>query len=121
MAELEITIPTDLWLSANGRYHWATRARRTRRLRQIAYWQARRQHVPHHAGPVDVTAQVQARGRFDPPNAAPTVKAIIDGLTDAGCWDDDDSVHAPRTTFERMPGTPPKGTHTVRIIIKETR
>lgn len=58
MAELEITIPTDLWLSANGRHHWTVRARRTRRLRQIAYWQARRQHVPHHDGPVDVIAQV---------------------------------------------------------------
>ena len=121
MAELEITIPTDLWLSANGRHHWTVRARRTRRLRQIAYWQARRQHVPHHDGPVDVIAQVQARGRFDPPNAAPTVKAIVDGLTDAGCWDDDDSVHAPRTTFERMPGTPPRGVHVIRITIEETR
>lgn len=35
--------------------------------------------------------------------------------------DDDDSTHRPHTTFERMPGTPPKGTHTVRIIIEETR
>lgn len=29
------------------------------------------------------------RSRLDPPNLYPTIKAIIDGMTDAGIWVDD--------------------------------
>jgi hypothetical protein len=32
-------------------------------------------------------------GKADPANAAPTVKALIDGMVDAGVWPDDDSTY----------------------------
>lgn len=57
--------------------------------------------------------------RADPANAAPTVKAIIDGLVDARVWDDDDHTHIPSIAFERDPQKAPKGTRTVTLIIQE--
>lgn len=38
---------------------------------------------------VDVAIQPPTRRRFDPPNLYPTVKHIIDGMTDASFWEDD--------------------------------
>lgn len=57
--------------------------------------------------------------RADPANAAPTVKAIIDGLVDARVWDDDDHRHIPSVAFTRDAQKAPKGTHTVTLIIQE--
>lgn len=36
-----------------------------------------------------VTVYAPTRRRLDPPNLYPTVKALIDGLTDANLWPDD--------------------------------
>lgn len=38
---------------------------------------------------VAVTVYAPTRRRLDPPNPYPTVKALIDGLTDANLWPDD--------------------------------
>lgn len=38
---------------------------------------------------VDVVIEAPTRRRFDPPNLYPTVKHIIDGMTDASFWEDD--------------------------------
>lgn len=38
---------------------------------------------------VDIVIEAPTRRRFDPPNLYPTVKPIIDGMTDASFWDDD--------------------------------
>ena len=45
---LTIEIPSNEWLSANGRYHWAERSRRTRALRARAAWLARRRRRCRH-------------------------------------------------------------------------
>lgn len=63
-----IDVPAGEWLTSNGRYHWASRARRTRALR--------------------VRAAIAA-------NAYPAVKACIDGLVDAGILPDDPDPHLP--------------------------
>lgn len=39
------------------------------------------------------------RRRLDPPNFAPTTKALIDGLTDAEWWEDDDFTHVLESSF----------------------
>ena len=41
--------------------------------------------------------------RVDPPNMWPTVKPVIDGMTEAGLWIDDDSSHIRRTSFQQDP------------------
>ena len=92
---LIVDIPSAWWLTSNGRYKWPDRARRTKHLRTIALLEARRQHLEPVTGMVSVIATVHYRTavRADPANAQPTLKALIDGCTDAGIWVDDDSTH----------------------------
>lgn len=120
MTELTFTIPADLWLSANQRMHWAPKAKRTAYLRALGkvYAQVAWDAIPQH----DVT-HVAAfigylrNGTADPANAAPTVKALIDGMTDAGVWADDDSTHVIGPTYLRDPKSPTPGHYTVRLVL----
>ena len=72
-------------------------------------------------GPSRVTVAVAypTAARADPDNAAPTVKAIIDGLVDAGVWPDDNSRWRAHTDYTRASGKAPRGTHTITIRIEE--
>ncbi len=87
-------------MTMNDRLHWRTRHRLTKIWRHTA-------HV-HAANQLGRTPTARARGaclvrvsfpvpdpgrRRDPHNWAPTVKAIVDGLTDAGVWPDDNAAH----------------------------
>lgn len=118
--EITLTVPRSEWLTANGRYHWANRARATRALRWRAHTTARSQGM-RPMGPSRVTVAVAypTAARADPDNAAPTVKAIIDGLVDAGVWPDDNSRWRTHTDYTRAPRKAPRGTHTITIRIEE--
>lgn len=98
--ELIITAPcaltkagnrTALWITSNKRLHWREKARRTRWWRTSTYTHARNEGIPR-LDRAHITATVhRARGgRFDPSNWADTAKACVDGLVDAGVFDDDD-------------------------------
>ena len=118
------TIPDNEWLTANGRYHWAVRQERTKVLRERAKIQSlnamRRGQLKPVFGRVHVIAGIQYRtSRVDPANAYPTIKALIDGMTQAGVWEDDDSAHLLGPDMRRVPGRPPKNSHTVAIMIEE--
>lgn len=56
---------------------------------------------------------------IDPPNFSPTSKALIDGLTDAGWWDDDNLEHSLETTFRYggLSGIP--GTYVFKMTITQ--
>ena len=88
---LKLAIPSSDWMTSNQRLHWAEKARRTRAVRLMAAWAARRQGLVPMQCPVHVTVTVQPRTktRFDPGNISPTSKAALDGLTDAKIWPDD--------------------------------
>ena len=119
---LTISVHKAVWLTANQRLHWSTRMRRTRMLRAYAASEARIHGLAgRRLGPCVVTAFIgyPTTGRADPANAAPTVKAIVDGLVDARVWDDDDHTHIPSVAFTRDPQKSPKGTHTVTLLIQE--
>ena len=119
---LTIQVHKAIWLTANQRLHWSTRMRRTRMLRAYAASEARIHGLAgRRLGPSVVTVVIgyPTTGRVDPTNAAPTVKAIVDGLVDARVWDDDDHLHIPSVAFTRDPQKSPKGTHTVTLIIQE--
>lgn len=116
-------IPNAYWLSSNKRGHWAQKADATRYLRQLARYTAtarlNEKTARKHTGPVNVTAHIGYSingGRIDPANAAPTVKALIDGLVDAGIVPDDDSAHMPALTFVRDYKASPKKHHTVTLV-----
>jgi crossover junction endodeoxyribonuclease RusA len=88
-------VPASLWLTANGREHWAKRASRTKVLR----WHARvlaldaihTEGVRFRRADVLATIHYPTRRRQDPANASPTVKAMIDGCVDAGLLPDEPS------------------------------
>ncbi|MFE1270547.1 hypothetical protein [Streptomyces sp. NPDC058758] len=80
-------------LNSNARLHWRQAAARTAAIRREVAAAARSMRVPPlrwahvvyrmHPGPRTT--------RFDPGNWAPTVKAAVDGLVDAGVLPDDNS------------------------------
>lgn len=121
MNELTFTIPKGLWLSANQRLHWAPEAKRIKALRHMGYWTsvANRSADLGPLGPTHVAAFIGylTGGRADPANAAPTIKALIDGMTDAGVWPDDDSTHVIGPTYLRDPKSPTPGAYTVRLVL----
>jgi crossover junction endodeoxyribonuclease RusA len=107
-------IPADLWMSANDRMHWAEKARRTRQLRALTNWE----RLPR-LGTTHVAAFIgyPRNGKADPANAAPTVKALIDGMVDAGVWPDDDSTYVIGPTYLRDKASGQAGVHTVRLVL----
>jgi len=111
-------IHRDYWLNANQRMHWAQRKNRTAYLRELAATschQARRFKEPVH---IVATVSTPTNSRFDPPNAAPTVKALIDGIVDAGVIPDDDHEHVPRVSFERGPKTGKRGRYKITLTLE---
>jgi crossover junction endodeoxyribonuclease RusA len=97
VARFEFRAP-DERLTMNKRYHWAVRARLTRMWRICGHGAAASWRHPCGTDPhpiplppclVRVTFGVPDNRRRDPHNTAPTVKAIVDGMVDAGLWPDD--------------------------------
>lgn len=80
------------WINANQRLHWTTRSELVSSWRTIAGWTAKAAKLPA-LGPSRVVAELvmsaRRTARLDPANYAPTAKAVIDGLVDAGIWPDD--------------------------------
>lgn len=113
-------IPSRLWLSSNQRLHRMDKARRVQALRHIASLKAK-SHPKISSYPVTIIATIgyKTKGRADPPNAWPTVKALIDGLVDAKVLADDDSTHVAQTIFERdnNPTTSPTSPYKVTLVI----
>lgn len=75
-------------LAANQRYQWYVRARLTKQVRGDALDRA--EHIPHLGKcSVLLTWHVTDRRRRDVDNIVPTLKAMCDGLVDAGVVEDD--------------------------------
>ena len=96
-------------LSANQRMHWRTRAALTRELRDTARLLTRR--LPRTDRLV-VTLHYLPRNRRrrDALNVYPTVKALVDGIVDAGVVPDDDTEHVstPEPVIHEPDGSGPK-------------
>lgn len=116
--EIDFLIDDRSWLSANRRYHWADRAKRVRALRRLGYATARSLGIPELGTTVVVSHIGYPRaGRADPSNAAPSVKALIDGICDAGVWPDDDSEHVIDGGYRRGPHTGQRGIHQITLTL----
>lgn len=80
-------------LSANDKMHWAARAKLTKQLRQWGYLLGREGEGAARLGLTHARVEVEFaypdRRRRDRSNLAPTVKALMDGLIDAGLLPDD--------------------------------
>ncbi len=121
MSKRGVTFDLDrtLWMSSNMRLHWAVKASRTKRLREMAALES------WSLAPFEVQARLLAfigyprNGRADPGNSAPTVKALIDGLVDGGVLADDDHEHLLGPDYRRDPATGVTGLWRVRIVLEE--
>ena len=123
---LTFTIPHDEWLSSNQRLHWAAKSKRVKWLRSEAFEFAAYLLDPGikpRAHPVKITAHIgyPSSGKADPNNAAPTTKALIDGLVEAGMFVDDSHEWVLGPDHRRDTEKSPRGFHTVRLEIQEMR
>lgn len=116
---LTLWIPGPWWMSSNMRLHWAAKAKRTAWVRKYAALEATKQGLVRGLDTAHVMAFIgyPTGAKADPQNAAPTVKAAIDGgIVDYGCLPDDDHTHLIGPDYRRD-GLAPKGTHTIRLVI----
>jgi hypothetical protein len=94
--ELLIPAPAE-FLNANRdkSLHWAPKADRVRAWRAAAAREAILTGLPKGLPRVQIDAYLikPRANRFDPANWAPTAKACVDGMVDAGVTEDDDRHH----------------------------
>lgn len=55
------------------------------------------------------------KSRVDVDNAQPTLKAVLDGITDAGAWADDDSKSVGEISYRRGPRSPVKDHYRIHL------
>ena len=121
MTELTFSVQHANLLTANRDLHWAPRAEIIRTLRTTGELAARNAHIPA-LGRAHLTVHITWPDlrRRDRANISPTIKALIDGIVDAGCLcdDDDDHLSGPdlRVTTETS-GT--KGVTGLRFVFSE--
>lgn len=68
---------------------------------------------------IKVTVMPPTKRRLDPPNLYPSVKALIDGLTDASWWKDDNFEHLLEVSFRYGGTSGIKGTWKLVIDFEE--
>ena len=97
-----ITAPAA-FVTSNQHGHWRKRHELTAAWRGASGWAAKTQHLPQFTTPVHVTATIHRADQriHDLDGFAPTVKAVIDGLRDAGCLVEDDWRHIPVLTIRK--------------------
>lgn len=84
-------------LSANDRLHFKQKAKITRFLRELAKYKGNNTLKDWYGLPFSKDKPCKVRVvifppknySYDPPNWSPTSKALLDGLTDAEFWTDD--------------------------------
>lgn len=99
MSTLHFEIPTTLYLSQNDRLHFRKKAERTQALRLLARAVAScHDRVPT---PCRMTVDVgwPDKRRRDRSNAASTIKALLDGVVEAGVLADDSDEHIVSETY----------------------
>lgn len=92
MIEITFQPPWEPWsLNMERTKHWSWRAKRAKDYRLCAMVAAKNLNIPPQS-PATVEVELpfdRASSRRDPSNYLPAVKAIVDGLVDAGLWVDD--------------------------------
>ena len=125
MAKKEIlfTVSRDILLNANVSRHYHDKGNRARALRamanEIGTEIKEQEDVFFEHFKVTVYICPPTRRRMDPPNLYPTIKHLIDGLTDAGWWEDDDWTRLDTLSFKYGGLSEVKNHYQVRMIIEE--
>ena len=105
-------------LSLNARQHWAARARETRRVRSDVRLLVRAAKVPE-LGRVRVQLEYTPRDarRRDTDNLVATLKAVCDGVVDAGVVPDDTPEFMGKP--EPLITAPDRGDPHLRLVLEE--
>jgi crossover junction endodeoxyribonuclease RusA len=91
-------------LSLNERTHWARKARTTREVRQITQWLAQSHRIPPRRRiAVRLLYTPRDLRRRDADNLTPVLKAVCDGLVDAGVVPDDTPDYMLKVMPEILP------------------
>jgi crossover junction endodeoxyribonuclease RusA len=90
---IRIHIPTANVITANHRDHFRKKAEKTRHLRTIGRLAAADDKSKYGCAHLTVTIGWPDKRRRDAHNIFPTIKALIDGMVDAGLLPDDDDKH----------------------------
>ncbi|MGQ7329569.1 hypothetical protein ACTGUS_11095 [Streptococcus suis] len=110
-------------LNANDRPHWTQKAKITAYLRRIAFLKLSEgkytTYTKKRPCGLVVTIYAPTERRMDPPNFYPTVKALVDGMTDAGIWTDDNHEVIKFMTFEYGGLSGLKDKYRIEIEVKE--
>lgn len=97
---LRFPIPREIVLNSNQPLAHRVKALRVKALREMAEsLGGTLSEAPFDFFTIDVYVYPPSNRRIDPPNLYPTAKPLIDGLTDANLWEDDDYSHLYRTSF----------------------
>lgn len=126
-ARLVFDVPVKRMLNANQRLHHMTKAARSKWLRDLARERGASLFSDGgdgrflFDGPVEASVTVcpTTRSRMDPPNVYPSVKALVDGLTDACWWEDDHWRFLPLMSFAYGGRSPVKGCY--RLVLDVQR
>ena len=118
---ITVALPAMPYLNSNQRLHWATKARKTKAIRDAATLITRNLRQ-QPMGAVEITAVIHPKTarRFDPHNFQPTVKAAIDGIVDAQLIADDDATRLVSVAF-RAGEKDPSGTRIDLIVTEVAR
>lgn len=111
-------------ISSNDRMHYAVEMKINKHLREIGRYVVLSEkgltepiYSPDKPCDVLVIVNPPSRRRIDPANFYPTVKPLIDGMTDANMWTDDNAEIVQSVKFELGEVTDDKKYH-LDILIK---
>jgi hypothetical protein len=91
---LEIPLGTKRWINENQRLFWRVKSLRIKAWREDTRRIATEAKAPHLLRAYIIgELHFGTNARRDPANWAPTAKACVDGLVDAGVFDDDNYRH----------------------------
>ncbi|HFR3629152.1 TPA: hypothetical protein ACHVD4_000166 [Streptococcus suis] len=118
----------NMVINSNDRFHPQIKGKMTKRIRAFANYQTfaikdkkRAAFSPSNPCEVTVTIYSPTKSKLDPPNLYPTVKAIIDGMTDAGIWTDDNHKVIKKLSFVYGGLSEEKGHYRFVFDIEEVR
>lgn len=110
-------------LNANDRPHWTQKAKITAYLRCMAFLKGSEgkytSYTKKRPCGLVVTIYAPTKRRMDPPNFYPTVKALVDGMTDAGIWTDDNHEVIKYMVFKYGGLSGLKDKYRIEIEVKE--
>lgn len=91
-------------LNSNDRMHYIVKSQITEYLRTLSCQMVsidndKEQYNEDNPCDVVITVHPPTKRRIDAPNFYPTIKALIDGMTDAGLWSDDNNHIIKSMTF----------------------